>query len=229
MGEQREISLLQLGWRVGLYTERKSRDNATLNGFSRAETMKENHLLMEFWLSIGDSRFNVGNTNVASIRNPRVKLAYRYIATTILGRKESTHRVTEIDLYYLYFIYMEGVVCNIPYWLSKYLKSVRDKSLICGGMPATRAIEEDEAKEEAKREATNMGAGGFAEMHQNTSKAIGRFVKHDGWTNKTNVGSNLMFSGDSWRRKAGYPPCGYHGHMPPGYAYRPGPSHDGSS
>ncbi|GJR80062.1 hypothetical protein Tco_0150847 [Tanacetum coccineum] len=30
-------------------------------------------------------------------------------------------------------------------------------------------------------------------------------------------------------RKADYPPFGYHGPMPPGYAYRPYPSHDSSS
>ncbi|GKB87027.1 hypothetical protein Tco_0959299 [Tanacetum coccineum] len=29
--------------------------------------------------------------------------------------------------------------------------------------------------------------------------------------------------------EADYPPYGYHGHMPPGFAYRPDPSHDGSS
>ncbi|GKB35454.1 hypothetical protein Tco_0880396 [Tanacetum coccineum] len=29
--------------------------------------------------------------------------------------------------------------------------------------------------------------------------------------------------------EADYPPYGYHGLMPPGYAYRPDPSHDGSS
>nr|GEV91843.1 hypothetical protein [Tanacetum cinerariifolium] len=32
----------------------------------------------------------------------------------------------------------EGVVCNIPYWLAKYLKSVRDKSVIFRGMFMTR-------------------------------------------------------------------------------------------
>ncbi|GKB89665.1 hypothetical protein Tco_0961937 [Tanacetum coccineum] len=101
---QGKCLFLELGWRVELYTKRKSRDNATLSGLSRAKTVKESHLLMEFWPSIGDGGFNVGNTKVASIRNPRVKLAHRCIATTIAGRKETTHRVTEIDLYYLYSV-----------------------------------------------------------------------------------------------------------------------------
>ncbi|GJY96596.1 hypothetical protein Tco_0513506 [Tanacetum coccineum] len=99
--------------------------------------------------SIGDGGFNVGNTKVASIRDPKVKLAHRCIATTILGRKESTNKVTKIDLYYLYCIYTEGVVCNIPYWLEKYLR------------------EDDEAEEEAGGEAVNEGAGGQHEALAN--------------------------------------------------------------
>nr|GEV82020.1 retrotransposon Orf1 [Tanacetum cinerariifolium] len=71
-------------------------------------------------------------------RDPKVRLAHRCIATTISGRKESTNRVTEIDLYYLYCIYTNEVICNIPYWLAKYLKSVGDKNLICGGMFVTK-------------------------------------------------------------------------------------------
>ncbi|GJW16989.1 hypothetical protein Tco_0024425 [Tanacetum coccineum] len=101
-GEQMEISLLELGWRVGLYIERKSRENMTLN------------------------------------RDQKVKLAHRCIAMTISGRKESTNMVTEIDIYYLYCIYTQGVVGNIPYWLAKYIRSVREKNLIYGRVFMTR-------------------------------------------------------------------------------------------
>nr|GEY28024.1 hypothetical protein [Tanacetum cinerariifolium] len=85
----------------------------------------------------GCYRFNVENTKVASIRDPRVKLAHHCIATTIEGRKETTHRVNEIDLYYLYYIYTPEVACNIPYWFSKYIKGVKDKNLIYGRMLVT--------------------------------------------------------------------------------------------
>ncbi|GJS16570.1 hypothetical protein Tco_0411042 [Tanacetum coccineum] len=84
-GEQKEISLLELGWRVGLYSKRRSRENATLSGLINGDTIKESRLLMEFWPTIGDRGFNVGNTKVASIRDPRVKLAHRCIETTITG------------------------------------------------------------------------------------------------------------------------------------------------
>ncbi|GJZ88323.1 hypothetical protein Tco_0660105 [Tanacetum coccineum] len=139
-GEQKELSLWELGSRVGLYSERQSRKNATLSGLRNGNTVKESRLLMEFWLTIRDRGFNVGNTKVASIRDPRVKLAHRCIATTIVGRKETTHRVIEIDLYYLYCIYTPEVACNISYWLSKYMKGVRDKNLIFGGMLVTKIV-----------------------------------------------------------------------------------------
>ncbi|GKE13919.1 hypothetical protein Tco_1421496 [Tanacetum coccineum] len=182
-----------------------NRENATLSGLSRAETVKEIHLLMEFWPSIGDIGFNVGNTKLASIRDLKVKLAHRCIATTISGRKESTNRVIEINLYYLYCIYTEGVACNIPYWLAK----------VCV-WPATRTVEEDnEAEEDAGGEALNEGAGGFAEMYRNMSQGDWK-VRQARWMDlqdEHNLDPHLQidpFPG----READYPPFGYHGYMP---------------
>ncbi|GKC22316.1 hypothetical protein Tco_1024466 [Tanacetum coccineum] len=137
-GVEREMSLLEFGWRVGLYSEGESRDVATLSGLRNTEMVNATRLTHSFWPSIGDGMFNVGNKKAQSIRNPRIKLAHRCITMTITGRKETTNRVTEIDLFYLYCIFGEGVVCNIPYWLAKYLKSVRDKSVIFRGMFVTR-------------------------------------------------------------------------------------------
>ncbi|GKC56214.1 hypothetical protein Tco_1083812, partial [Tanacetum coccineum] len=37
-GVEKEMSLLELGWRVGLYSEGESRDVATLSGLRGAET-----------------------------------------------------------------------------------------------------------------------------------------------------------------------------------------------
>ncbi|GJR01085.1 hypothetical protein Tco_0524069 [Tanacetum coccineum] len=53
-GEQKEISLLKLGWRIGLYSERQPRENATLSGLRNSNTVKESHLLIEFWPTIGE-------------------------------------------------------------------------------------------------------------------------------------------------------------------------------
>ncbi|GKC74093.1 hypothetical protein Tco_1119976, partial [Tanacetum coccineum] len=179
-GEQRGIYLLELGWRVGLYTERKSRENATLSGLSRAKTVKVSHLLVEFWPSIGDGGFNVGKMKVASIRDPKVKLAHRCIATTTAGRKETTHRVTEIDLYYLYCIYTKGMMDALS--VEPLPHVFKKKSLIAMGVvmelhngacfcPTTREVEEDDEAEEAnEREVGNEGAGGSIDMYRNMSQ-----------------------------------------------------------
>ncbi|GKA47656.1 hypothetical protein Tco_0740539 [Tanacetum coccineum] len=133
-GVEREMSLLELGWIVGLYPKRESRDVVTLSKLRGALTVNSSRLNHLFWLSIGEGRYNVGNTKAKSIRNPRIRLAHCYITITITGRKETTHRVTEIDLFYLYCIFGEGIVCNIPYWLAKYLKRMREKGMIFRGM-----------------------------------------------------------------------------------------------
>ncbi|GJW20093.1 hypothetical protein Tco_0030715 [Tanacetum coccineum] len=120
-----------------LYT-RESRDVTTLSGLRNAEIVNSTCLTHMLWPTIGDGGYNVGNTKAKSIRNPRIKLAHRWITMTITGRKETTNLVTKINLFYLYCIFVEGVVCNIPYWLAKYLKSIREKSVIFGGMFVTR-------------------------------------------------------------------------------------------
>ncbi|GJS84604.1 hypothetical protein Tco_0751145 [Tanacetum coccineum] len=149
--------------------------------------LKESHLLMEFWPTIGDGGFNVGNTKVASIRDPRVKLAHRCIATTIAGRKETTHRVTEIDLYYLYCIYTPEVACNIPYWLSKYLKGVRTELIYGRVLLVNRIVGRlgvdwrgcvfglqhelwRKRKKKAGGDAGHGGVGGFADIYRNMSQ-----------------------------------------------------------
>ncbi|GJX90374.1 hypothetical protein Tco_0343700 [Tanacetum coccineum] len=132
-GVERENSLLELGWRIGSYSERESRDVAILSGLRNAETVNATYLTHSFWPSISDGGYDVRNTKAKSIRNPRIMLAHHCITMTITGRKETTHRVTEIDLFYLYCIFEEGIVCNIRYWLAKYLKSMGDKSVIYGG------------------------------------------------------------------------------------------------
>nr|GEU53155.1 retrovirus-related Pol polyprotein from transposon TNT 1-94 [Tanacetum cinerariifolium] len=222
-----EISLLELGWRVGLYTERKSRDNATLSGLSRAETVKENRLLMEFWPSIRNGGFNVGNTKVASIRNPKVKLAYRCIETTISGRKESSHRVTEIDLDYLYCIYTR----------MRPRKRLKGKPPIWG-----LVVPLNVPKHEPRRLAGSSST--MAELTRRMLGAIGCLEGAAGGASQLDVRPHhsripIPVHRDNLEprlhinpfpgREADYPPRGYHGHMPLGYAYRPGPSHDGSS
>ncbi|GKA43316.1 hypothetical protein Tco_0736040, partial [Tanacetum coccineum] len=103
------------------FTGRPFRLASIRSGLSRGETVKADHELLLFWPKIGDDEFFIGGTAVKKVRDPRVRLAHRCIATTISGRKESTHRITAIDLFFLRCIYAKGVTCNIPYWLARYL------------------------------------------------------------------------------------------------------------
>ncbi|GKC96169.1 hypothetical protein Tco_1161611 [Tanacetum coccineum] len=112
--------------------------NSTRIGLQNALTIKAEHMLMEFWPTIGDIVFVVGGTSVKNVRDPKVRLAHHCIVMTISGRKESTQRITALDLSYIYIIYGKGAIFNIPYWLVHYLKGIRDKDLICSGMFVTR-------------------------------------------------------------------------------------------
>ncbi|GJU69108.1 zinc finger, CCHC-type containing protein [Tanacetum coccineum] len=92
-GLEREMSLLEFGWRVGLYTERESKDVATLSGLRRAKTVNSTHLTHLFWPSIGDDGFNMGNTKSKSITDPRIKLAHRCITMTIMELREEWYDI----------------------------------------------------------------------------------------------------------------------------------------
>nr|GEW28580.1 hypothetical protein [Tanacetum cinerariifolium] len=132
------MSLLEFGWRVGLYSMEQSSLANTRSGLSRGETIKVDHELLLFWPNIKDDEFFIGGTAIKKVRDPRVRLSHRFIATTISGRKESTHRITATDIFFLYYIYAEGVTYNIPSWLVWYLNGVKDKDFTCRGMFVTR-------------------------------------------------------------------------------------------
>nr|GEX04279.1 retrotransposon Orf1 [Tanacetum cinerariifolium] len=173
-------------------------ENTTLCMFRNCNTVREYHLLTEFWPHVRNGVFNVRNIKVASVRDPKVKLAHRCIATTIAARKETTHRITKIDLYYLYYIYTPEVACNIPHWLAKYFKGIREKNLIYRGMLVTiiaRAIMELHggmcvwpgviAMEEEDDEGDNEGVGedagrrevgGSADLYRDMSQDSEEFV-----------------------------------------------------
>nr|GEU71218.1 hypothetical protein [Tanacetum cinerariifolium] len=91
------------------------REYNTRSGLRRAVTKKAEHLLMDFWPTIRDGEFVVGGTSVKKVRDPRVRLAI-----VALQRP------------------FQGVVCNIPYSLARYLKGIKVMDLICGGMFVTR-------------------------------------------------------------------------------------------
>ncbi|GJR48253.1 hypothetical protein Tco_1316356 [Tanacetum coccineum] len=103
----------------------------------------------------------------------------------------------------------------------------------------TPAVEEDEAEEEAEGEVANTRASGSAEMYRNMSQGDWQETQANWMYDHTVREFQYLSTRDNLEpqlqidpfpgREADYHPYGYHGHMPPGYAYRPGLSYDGSS
>ncbi|GKB56971.1 hypothetical protein Tco_1076314 [Tanacetum coccineum] len=142
---------------------RLGRDKRTLS-LVELVTIKVERLIMEFWSTIGDGVFTVGNIVAKRIQDPRIRLAHRCI----------------------------GVVCNIPYWLAHYLKGVRKKEMVYDGLGSREEVldrhgdcygartrrlsltcdtsntplEEDAEGEEA----TEGEAGGYADAYRDMSK-----------------------------------------------------------
>ncbi|GJU85516.1 hypothetical protein Tco_1293062 [Tanacetum coccineum] len=257
-GEQRTLSLVELGWRVGLYSKAQGGEHGTVTSLYNSVTVKAERLIMEFWLTIGDGVFVVEHTVAKRIRDPRIRLAHHCIATTISGCKDSTQRIMVMDLFYLYCIYGEGVVCNIPYWemlgvlsVEPHAQFLEKKSLIAmeivmelagGGChwPATRPtqpLEEDDKDEEAA-EGTWMG-------QQDT-----RWGQLETWMTMQDQRFEWMYAHTICQmqylstrdhlethlqidpfpgRETNYPPFGYTGPMPPGYDYLYNTAPDGPS
>ncbi|GJU28644.1 hypothetical protein Tco_1167265 [Tanacetum coccineum] len=243
-GVEKEMSLLELGWRVGLYSEWESREVATLCKLRGSLMVNSSYLNHLFWPSIGDDGYNVGNTKAKSIRNPRIRLAHHCLTMTITGRKETTHHVTKINLFYLYCFFREGNVCNIPYWLAKYLKSVREKGIFLGdvcdedSLGVIMELREGVCCWPATREVTGEGKGAIRkEMEKGETKELGAPWRCDKEGDGEGGNKGVRGSAEVYRNMsqafpgfgADYPPYGYQRHMPPGYTYRRYPPQDGSS
>ncbi|GJX30691.1 hypothetical protein Tco_0240546 [Tanacetum coccineum] len=239
-GESRKMSLLELGWRVGLYYLEESRLASTRSGLRLGETVKVDHESLMFWPSIRDDEFFIGGTPVKKVRDPMDRLAHHCIATTISGRKESTHKITALDHFFLRCIYAKGVTCNIPYWLARYLNGVRDKDLtygdtlsveprahvfkkkslitmkalldLGGGVCCWPATLQVREGDEVE-EATNKKAGGSAEMYRGMSMGGWQYL-----STRDNLDPHLQID-PFLGHETNYPPYGYTGHMPPGYEY----------
>ncbi|GJX80763.1 hypothetical protein Tco_0328912 [Tanacetum coccineum] len=232
----------------------ESRLDDTRRGLNNGETVRVQVLRMGFWPSTGDGEFVVGGTSIKKVRDPKVRLAHRCIGTTISGRKESTHRITINDIFFLYCIYGEGVTCSIPYWLAQYLKGVRDTDLTCGGMFVTRIARSFGLLTNAMLDALSVESR--AHIFKKKSLIAMNFVMdlHRGaccWpatrpvveddeveetANQEAAASVEVYrnmSQSDWQidpfsgREADYPPYGYTGYMPPGYEYRFGLASDG--
>ncbi|GJV61873.1 hypothetical protein Tco_1467973 [Tanacetum coccineum] len=135
-GEQRMLSLVELGWRVGLYSKAQRGEHGAVTSLYNSVIVKAERLIMEFLLTSVDGVFAVEHTVAKQIRDSRIRLAHHCIATTISGCKDSTQRITVMDLFYLYCIYeiVMELVGGGCHWLATR---------------PTQPLEEDDKDEEA--------------------------------------------------------------------------------
>nr|GEV48592.1 hypothetical protein [Tanacetum cinerariifolium] len=129
-GEQKDISLLELGWRIG------------------------------FQPTIEDDGFNVRNTKVAAIRDPKVKLAHRCIAMPLQVERKA-------------------FIGSPKLTYSTFIASTPTRELHNEGCfwPASREAVEEDKEDDKADEAAGGGAGhegarGSAEIYRNMSQVL---------------------------------------------------------
>ncbi|GJS03132.1 hypothetical protein Tco_0319640 [Tanacetum coccineum] len=111
---------------------------------SREETMEEK--VRKFGLfDYEDHQMNYDNLSRLSI-HPGDVVDWEFLSNK--GNPEMLQHLVvlrkggeKVNFYYVTHVFcavLEGVACNIPYWLAKYLKGLRDKSMIFEGMFVTK-------------------------------------------------------------------------------------------
>ncbi|GJY08008.1 hypothetical protein Tco_0375062 [Tanacetum coccineum] len=166
---------------------------------------------MEEKQTTGDGEFVMGGPSVNKVKDPRVKLAHRCIATTISGQKESIQRITEIDLFFLYCIYTDELDGGTRYW------------------PTTCGVGEDDEVEEAAEEGAGQMETWMTIQDGRSNWMYDHIVRHFQYmSTRDNLNPHLqidLFPG----REVDYPPYGYTRPMPPDYDYQYGPALGGSN
>ncbi|GJW64793.1 hypothetical protein Tco_0116677 [Tanacetum coccineum] len=101
-GKSKTMSLLELGWRVGLYSEDFASDDRNRWTLQNSLSVKRERDWKGFWPNIRNGGFIIRATVVNNIKDPRVFLDHRCLTTTISARNTSNQRITTIDMFYLY-------------------------------------------------------------------------------------------------------------------------------
>ena len=139
-GVRRTCSVMEFGWRLGLYDQHATTRAEFMERLQHGLTERDDLACAAFWPEIGEGDYTP-TTGASQIRDPRIRLTHRCISYSLTGRKSSQHRVTTSDLFFLYSIYTPGIYLNIPYWVAIMLThgaGTRSTDNIYGGMFVTR-------------------------------------------------------------------------------------------
>ncbi|KAK1429674.1 hypothetical protein QVD17_11888 [Tagetes erecta] len=130
-GHECNISVAQLGVKMGFYTDSESKRAP----FLQSLTSVNKDILATFWRDIGEGDHNPKTSTSTHLKDPLHRYLHRALAHTICGRKSSTSVVTHKDLFFLYCI-IRKEHCNLAYALAQFFSTCSGKkamSSICGG------------------------------------------------------------------------------------------------
>lgn len=141
-GEPRQCSVVELGWRLGLYPHGETRSPEFRAYLARCITSPPEELVNEeFWGGIASTLYLPETAVESAIRSPIHRLLHRLVATSVNQRRGS-EKVPAADLFYLWCLLTPGRHCNLPYSLAFFLArkatGARANSPLCGGHLITR-------------------------------------------------------------------------------------------
>ncbi|KAI3749743.1 hypothetical protein L2E82_20359 [Cichorium intybus] len=141
-GEPRQCSVVELGWRLGLYPHGDARTQEFREYMARCITSPPEELVNEeFWGEIASTAYLPETAIESAIRSPIHRLLHRLVATSI-NQRRGCEKVPATDLFYLWCLLTPGRHCNLPYSLAFFLArkatGARASSPLCGGHLITR-------------------------------------------------------------------------------------------
>ncbi|KAI3708547.1 hypothetical protein L2E82_37765 [Cichorium intybus] len=141
-GEPRQCSIVELGWRLGLYPHGDSRTLAFREYLAQCLTGPPEELIhTDFWGEIDNTLYLPETVVESAIRSPIHRLLHRLVATSVNQRRGS-EKVPAADLFYMWCLLTPGRHCNLPYSLAFFLarKATRARaaSPLRGGHLITR-------------------------------------------------------------------------------------------
>ena len=131
-GAKWSISLLELAWRLDLYTIEETEDDACLAYLNQCiRVPSQNFQHSEIWKKFGDEfvAYNKKETTIDNIIQPIHRLLHQMLINSICHREDKRKNVLENDVFLLHCLIDNQVHLNIPFMMAIFLSysSLRDR------------------------------------------------------------------------------------------------------
>ncbi|KAI3690625.1 hypothetical protein L2E82_48769 [Cichorium intybus] len=136
-GVSRECSVMELGIRLGLYTQEETALPIFSTFFEACLRIPpEEFRVADVWGALANEAFDSHTAVESMLRSPVHRVLHRLIASTVNHRKGGD-KVPVDDVFYLWCLTSEDVCLNLPYTLAVFLsrkaKGAKKNSPISGG------------------------------------------------------------------------------------------------